>query len=99
MAAKSRPLDDVIVHAHDPRGQAAALEVQVERAISFAPGDAVFRKVVEQIVEASRRPGFRDSRYELAIATAEISHKIDGAYQEVLTGRGTSDGTQGSRLP
>lgn len=84
-AAEGRPLDDVIVHAHDPRGQAAVLEVQVKRAISFAPSDAVFRKVVEQIVEASRRPGFWDIRYELAIATAKTSRKIDGAYQEVLT--------------
>ncbi len=50
----------------------------------FAPGDQIFRAVVSQIVEASRRPDFWTSRYELAIATARTSRKIDGAYQDVL---------------
>jgi hypothetical protein len=66
-AAEGRPLDDVIVHAHDTRGDAAVLEIQVKRTISFAPADDLFRA------------------YELAIATARISRKIDGAYQDVLT--------------
>jgi hypothetical protein len=55
------------VHAHDTRGDAAVLEIQVKRTISFAPADDLFRA------------------YELAIATARISRKIDGAYQDVLT--------------
>ncbi|MCZ6780740.1 MAG: hypothetical protein O7C73_03740 [Nitrospirae bacterium] len=84
-AAEGRPLDDVIVHAHDGRGDPAVLEIQVKRSITFAPADPVFRAVVGQIVEASRRPDFWTSRYELAIATARTSRKIDGAYQDVLT--------------
>ena len=84
-AAEGRPLDDVIVHAHDARGDPAVLEIQVKRSITFAPGDPIFRAVVGQIVEASRRPDFWTSRYELAIATARTSRKIDGAYQDVLT--------------
>lgn len=84
-APEGRPLDDVIVHAHDAHGAHAVLEIQVKRSITFAPTDQVFRKVVGQIVLASRKPEFSTIRYELAIATARTSQKIDGAYQDVLT--------------
>ena len=85
-ANAGRPLDDVIVHAHDnASGKAAVLEVQVKRSITFAAADPVFRKVVGQIVKASQRPDFLAQRYELAIATTKGSRKIDGAYQDVLT--------------
>jgi hypothetical protein len=84
-AAEGRPLDDIIVHAHDAQGNPAVLEIQVKRSITFSPGDSIFRAVVGQIVEASRRPDFWTSRYELAIATARTSRKIDGPYQDVLT--------------
>jgi len=84
-AAEGRALDDVIVRAYDPLGQPAVLEIQVKRTITFAPSDTVFREVVGQIVEASRRADFWTRRYELAIATARTSRKIDGAYQDVLT--------------
>lgn len=81
-----RPLDDVVVHAHENgSGKTAVLEIQVKRSITFAAGDPVFRKVVGQIVEASRRADFLTQRYELAIATTKGSRKIDGAYQDVLT--------------
>src|SRR5215468_9699577 len=79
------PLAHMIVFARDARGVAGVLEIQVKRAISFTPGDAVFRAVVEQIVEASRRTDFWSSRYELGIATARTTRKVDGAYQDVLT--------------
>jgi hypothetical protein len=84
-AAEGRPLDDIIIHAHDARGTLAVLEIQVKRSITFAPSDPVFRKVVGQIVEASRLSDFQTSRYELAIAIARTSRKIDGSYQDVLT--------------
>jgi len=84
-APEGRPLDDVIVHAHYTRGDPAVLEIQVKRSITFAPSDPVFSAVVGQIVKASRRSDFWTSRYELAIATARTSRKIDGAYQDVLT--------------
>jgi hypothetical protein len=84
-APEGRPLDDVIVHAHDACGAPAVLEIQVNRSIFFSPSDPVFRSVVGQIVEASKRPDFWTTRYELAIATARTSRKIDGAYQDVLT--------------
>lgn len=84
-AAEGFPLDDVIVHAHDAWGNAATLEIQVKRSISFAPSDDVFKSVVAQMAEAARKPGFWDSKHELAVATARTSRKIDGAYQDVLT--------------
>jgi hypothetical protein len=84
-ATEGRPLDDVIVHAHDERSNPAVLEIQVKRSITFTPSDPLFRSVVLQIVKASRIPGFWSSRYELAIAIARTSRKIEGAYQDVLT--------------
>ena len=65
-ANAGRPLDDVIVHAHDnASGKAAVLEIQVKRSITFAAADPVFRKVVGQIVKASQRPDFLTQRYDL----------------------------------
>lgn len=85
-ANAGRPLDDVIVHAHDSvSGKPAVLEIQVKRSVTFAAADPVFRKVVGQIVKASQRPDFLTQHYELAIATTKGSRKIDGAYQDVLT--------------
>ncbi|MEN3312812.1 MAG: hypothetical protein V7645_2141 [Actinomycetota bacterium] len=83
--AEGSPLDDVVLRGHNSRGEPAILEIQVKRSISFAPSDPVFRSVVAQIANASRKPEFWSSRYELAIATARTSRKIDGAYQDVLT--------------
>ncbi len=85
-ANAGRPLDDVVIHAHDNvSGKPAVLEVQVKRSITFAAADPVFKKVVGQIVKASQRADFLTQRYELAIATTKGSRKIDGAYQDVLT--------------
>ena len=84
-SAEGRPLDDVIVYAHDAQGKPAVLEVQVKRSITFAPGDPVFRSVVDQIAEVSRKPEFLNTRYELGIGISRTSHSIDGAYQDVLT--------------
>ncbi|MBC7951686.1 MAG: ATP-binding protein [Rhodospirillaceae bacterium] len=84
-ASEGHPLDDVIVHSHDLLGNAVTLEVQVKRSIGFSPSDDVFKSVVAQIVEAARKPGFWESKHELAVATARTSRKIDGAYQDVLT--------------
>ncbi len=84
-AGEGFPLDDVIVHAHDTSGNAATLEIQVKRSITFAPSDDVFKSMVAQMVEAARKPDFWASKHELAVATARTSRKIDGAYQDVLT--------------
>src|SRR6266404_4030673 len=57
-AAEGRALDDVIIHAHDARGDPAVLEVQVKRSLTFAPSDPVFRDIVEQIAKAARTGDF-----------------------------------------
>ena len=80
-ASEGRPLDAIIVHAHDPSGTAAVLEIQVKREIAFSPADEVFRDVIQQIADAARRPDFRTSRYELAVATAKTSARISGPYR------------------
>jgi len=84
-APEGHPLDDVIVHGHDAQGKPAVLEIQVKKGISFAPGDPIFRSVVGQIVQASHKPEFLTGPYQLAVAISKTSHKIDGAYQDVLT--------------
>ena len=84
-ADEGRPLDDIVVHARDECGQSAVLEIQVKRSLSFAPSDRAFRQVVAQIAEASQRPDFSDSRYELAIAISRGSARIESPYQDVLT--------------
>ena len=84
-AAEGYPLDDVIVHAHDASGNAATLEIQVKRGLTFAPSDEAFQKVVGQIAKACGTTDFWDIRHELGIAISRSSHKIDGPYQDVLT--------------
>lgn len=84
-ASEGRPLDDVIIHAHNVDGTTAVLEIQVKRAIAFSPRDEVFRDVVQQIAAAACRQNFWTGRYELAVATAKTSAKISGPYQDVLT--------------
>ncbi|MGH9467573.1 MAG: hypothetical protein ACRD1Y_09475 [Terriglobales bacterium] len=84
-AAEGHPLDDVIVHAHNERGETSILEIQVKRSIAFTLSDEVFKGVIAQIAEAYRKPDFLGQRYHLAVATSRTSRKIDGAYQDVLT--------------
>lgn len=83
-ASDGHALDDVIVKVRDRNGRDVVLEIQVKHAITFAPSDPVFRKVVAQIVKAAARADFDTMRYELAIATPRGSWKINGAYQDVL---------------
>jgi hypothetical protein len=79
------PLDDVIVHATMPARTPAVAEIQVKRKITFSSADTVFRDVAEQIVEAIKAGKLEDPNPQpLAIATAQSSRQIDGAYQAVL---------------
>jgi len=84
-AGDGLPLDDVIVHAVMATGRKAIGDIQVKRAISFSPGDAVFRKVASQIADAVKAGKLDDAdEYVMGIATARTSWKIDGSYQEIL---------------
>jgi hypothetical protein len=94
-ASDGHPLDDVIIHAqnrHD--GSTATLAIQVKRSISFAPQDAVFQKISRQIAQTVTQEGFWDKNYQMAIAVAKITTKIEASYQEVLHwARHTTDAT------
>jgi hypothetical protein len=79
------PLDDVIIHGRDRTGNAATMEIQVKRTITFAPSDKVFREVLEQVKNASGKSGFWTSNHQLAVALARTSQRIDTAYQDVLS--------------
>ncbi|NGO54299.1 NACHT domain-containing protein [Allomesorhizobium camelthorni] len=83
-ASEGHPLDDIIIHSHDEHGAPAVLEVQVKRAISFAPKDQAFKEIVGQIAAVMQEPKFWSGRHELAVATAQTTRVITGSYQEVL---------------
>lgn len=83
--SEGHPLDDLVIHAHDSEGSAAVLEVQVKRSLRFTNSDQRFRGVVDQIAQASQRPGFFDRRHELAVAVGRAPLNIQGPYQDVLT--------------
>lgn len=78
------PLDDVIVQATNADGSPATLEVQAKRSLKFTTSDLEFRDVVGQIVDAARKPEFKSQRYELAVAIARTTTRIEFACQEVL---------------
>ena len=79
------PLDDVIIQGQDRSGNAATLEIQVKRSITFAPSDEVFQDVVKQVKVAVDSPGFWESNHHLAVAVARTTQKIETAYQDVLS--------------
>jgi hypothetical protein len=78
------PLDDVVVKAVNRDGSPATLEIQVKRSLTFTTSDTEFRDVVGQIWEAAQKPDFAKSRYELAVAIARTTTRIEQACQEVL---------------
>lgn len=78
------PLDDVIVKATNADGSAATLEIQVKRTLTFTASDTQFREVVGQIWEAAQHADFNTTRYEVAVAIARTTTRIEHACQEVL---------------
>lgn len=78
------PLDDVIVQAINADGSSATLEIQVKRSLKFTTSDLEFRDVVGQIADAAKKPEFKTQRYELAVAIARTTTRIEFACQEVF---------------
>lgn len=78
------PMDDVIVTGVDSTGQPATLEIQAKRTVTFSAGDQVFRDVVSQAVRCAAKPEFASSRYQVAVAVARTTTKIEFYCQEVL---------------
>jgi hypothetical protein len=79
-----RPLDDVIIQAANADGSAATLEIQAKRTLTFTTTDAEFADVVAQMWEAARKAEFETSRYELAVAIARTTTRVESSCQEVL---------------
>ena len=79
-----RPLDDVIVQATNADGSAAVLEIQAKRTLTFTASDKEFTDVVARMWEAAQKPEFETSRYELAVAMARTTTRVEHACQEVL---------------
>jgi hypothetical protein len=79
-----RPPDDVIVKATNGDGSAAILEIQAKRTLTFMASDKEFAEVVGQMREAAQKPEFQTSRYELAVAIARTTTRVEHACQEVL---------------
>lgn len=79
------PMDDLIVTGYDSQGAPATLELQAKRTIAFTAGDRVFADVVALACRAAAKPAFETTRYELAVAIARTSTKIEQHVQDVLT--------------
>lgn len=84
-AQSGYPLDDVVVRGRLPSSAAQALQVQVKRSITFAPGDPVFADVAAQVARAVLDGALGDPANRFGVATARRSAKIDGPYQDLLT--------------
>lgn len=79
-----RPLDDVIVQAANGDGSPATLEIQAKRTLTFTATDTEFTDVVAQMWEAAQKAEFATSRYELAVAIARTTTRVESSCQEVL---------------
>jgi hypothetical protein len=83
-AGLNHPMDDVIVTGHDRQGRPATLELQAKRTIAFTGSDKIFADVVALACRSAAKPEFETPRYELAVAIARTSTKIEQHIQEVL---------------
>ncbi len=82
--ASGYPLDDVVVRATSAGGTDATLEIQAKRTLTFTASDGQFKNVVAQIWKAAQKPEFWTMRYELAVAIARTTTRVEQACQQVL---------------
>jgi hypothetical protein len=78
------PLDDVVISAVNADGSAATLEIQAKRSLTFTNSDKEFTDVVRRMWLAAQKPEFTTTRYELAVAIARTTTRIEQACQEAL---------------
>jgi len=79
-----RPLDDAVIQAVNADGSPATLEIQAKRTLTFTASDTEFKDVVAQMWAAAQKREFRSTRYELAVAIARTTTRIEHSCQEVL---------------
>lgn len=94
-AGFNHPMDDVIVTGHDRQGRPATLELQAKRTIGFTASDKIFADVVALACRAAAKPEFETTRYELAVAIARTSTKIEQHIQDVLKWARDYQGAEG----
>ena len=83
-AADGRPLDDVTVDALNADGSEAFLDLQAKRTINFTRSDTNFADVVRRLWATAQKPRFATHRYEMAVAVARSSTRIERDCQQVL---------------
>ena len=79
-----RPLDDVTIEASNADGSEAVLEIQAKRSLTFTKTDGEFADVVKRIWAAAQTDAFKTQRYELAVAIARSTTRIETTCQETL---------------
>jgi hypothetical protein len=83
-SAQDRPLDDVTIDAINADGTDAFLDIQAKRTIDFTRADANFADVVRRLWASSQMQQFATTRYEMAVAVARTSTRIERDCQQVL---------------
>jgi hypothetical protein len=83
-SAHGRPLDDVTVDATNTDGSDAFLDIQAKRTINFTRADPDFADVVRRLWATAQKPHFSTTRYQLAVALARTSTRIERDCQQVL---------------
>jgi hypothetical protein len=83
-SAQDRPLDDVTIDAINADGTDAFLDIQAKRTIDFTRADANFADVVRRLRATSQKQQFATTRYEMAVAVARTSTRIERDCQQVL---------------
>lgn len=83
-AALDHPMDDIIVTGYDRQGRPATLEIQAKRTIAFTASNTVFADVVALACQSAAKHEFDATRYELAVAIAHTSTKVEQHIQDVL---------------
>ena len=79
-----RPLDDITIDAINADGSDAFLDIQAKRTINFTRADANFADVVRRLWATSQKQQFATARYEMAVAIARTSTRIERDCQQVL---------------
>jgi hypothetical protein len=83
-APHGRPLDDITIDAVNADGSDAFLDIQAKRTINFTRGDTNFADVVGRLFATSQKEEFATARYEMAVAIARTSTRIERDCQQVL---------------
>jgi hypothetical protein len=74
----------VTIDAVNADGSNAYLDIQAKRTVDFTRSDTNFADVVRQLWGTAQKPEFASARYEMAVAIARTSTRIERDCQQVL---------------